>query len=112
MGPDHCVYSATLRGPDISDWVLLTSKPLAGVFRQPTVEDHSEFEKLKLECIWQGNMPTECTKPTLLATTDMDKNGRREYWAAMPYKWDTGLSVFEGTKPPRTLLEVCVGCSD
>src|SRR5262245_44449579 len=36
MGEDHCVYFGTLSNPKLPQWTLLTSKPMAGVFRAPS----------------------------------------------------------------------------
>ena len=52
-------------------------------------------------------------QPKLIAVTDINKDGKPEYWGTKPYIWDTGLKVWEkvGNKM-HVLLEVCPGCSD
>ncbi len=116
MGEDHCVYSGTLEKKDLPNWTLLSSAPLPGVFRKPTQKDRDEFYRLNRTCVKQGDYPPgrkpSCVRPVLLAISDINKNGKPEYWVTEPYIWDTGLTVWENTGTLNKLLQVCVGCSD
>lgn len=117
MNEDHCVYFGTFEKASPPLWTLLSSEPLPGVFRAPTENETLRFSQLNNSCVEQGDYPEDrmpaCVRPRLLAITDINKNGRPEYWATEPYRWDTGLTVWEeenGKLIP--LLELCVGCSD
>ena len=117
MGEDHCVYFGSLENAGVPRWTLLSSKPLPGVFRTPTAKDHAEFRRLNTSCVQQGDYPEgkapPCVRPRLLAISDINKNAKPEYWATEPYRWDTGLTVWENdTRTLTRLLEVCPGCSD
>jgi len=117
MNEDHCVYFGSLGKASPSRWTLLSSAPLPGVFHAPTRKDRRRFYQLNKACEIQGDYPDDRTPPCvrlrLLAISDINENGHVEYWATEPYRWDTGLTVWEednGRLVP--LLQVCVGCSD
>jgi len=117
MNDPHCVYFGTFGTANPRRWTLLSSAPLPGVFRTPSRAERAEFARLNTTCIVQGDYPEDeappCTRPELLAVSDINKDRKPEYWATEPYNWDTGLSVWEeqnGKLVP--LLQVCVGCSD
>ena len=117
MNDGSCVYFGTLENTDLPRWTLLSSAPMPGVFRTPTQKDRDAFYRLNTTCVQQGDYPAgqelPCVRPILLAVSDINKNGKPEYWATEPYMWDTGLTVWENTGGTlRKLLEVCVGCSD
>ncbi len=117
MGEDHCVYHAEMSPSKIPQWTLLASKPIGHVFRSPRPQDISFFRKHNSTCVDQGDYdPSEkppCTRPRLLAVSDIDRDGDSEYWATEPYTWDTGITVWKqvGDSLVR-LLDVCSGCSD
>lgn len=116
MGEDHCVYFGSFGNANLPRWTLMSSEPLPGVFRAPTPKDRAEFYRLNTSCVQQGDYPEgqtpPCVRPKLLAVSDINKNGKPEYWATEPYLWDTGLSVWENNGTLVPLLQVCVGCSD
>ncbi len=117
MNDGSCVYFGTIENTDLPRWTLLSSAPLPGVFRAPTQKDRDEFYRLNTTCVQQGDYPAgqepPCVRPILLAVSDINKNGKPEYWMTEPYMWDTGLTVWENTGGTLLkLLEVCVGCSD
>jgi hypothetical protein len=117
MGEDHCVYYGSFKNANFPRWTLLTSEPLPGVFRKPSPKDRAEFVRLNTTCEQQGDYPEgqtpSCVRPKLLAVSDFNKNGKPEYWATEPYRWDTGLTVWENSNGKLVpLLQVCVGCSD
>lgn len=116
MNVDHCVYFGTLDKKDLPNWTLLSSAPLPNAFRKPTQKDIDTFYSLNTTCVMQGDYPAgqqpPCVRPILLAVSDINKNGKPEYWTTEPYIWDTGLTVWENTGTLNPLLQVCVGCSD
>jgi hypothetical protein len=114
---DRCVYYGTLDKPNLPRWTLLSSKPLPGVFRAPSANDRTEFYRLNTSCVIQGDYlegkAPPCTRPKLLAVSDINKNRKPQYWATQPYVWDTGVTVWESNSGQLVkLLEVCVGCAD
>ena len=116
MNNDHCVYSASINSSKYPLWSLFTSSP-DNRFKMPSKTEADLFHKLNTLCVNQGDYPEgeepPCTKPTLLAITDINKNNKPEFWATEPYMWDDGLSVWEyDGKELGKIFEVCVGCSD
>jgi hypothetical protein len=98
----------------LKKWTLLTSKPV-DIFLKPSPDEISLFYELNTKCVNQGDYedPRPCTKPLLLAVSDIDRNDNPEYWATEPYTWDTGLTVYElKNNTLQPILRVCVGCSD
>lgn len=117
MNEGSCVYFGTIENADLPRWTLLSSAPMPGVFRAPTQMDRDELYRLNTACVQQGDYPEgkepPCVRPLLLAVSDINKNGKPEYWTTEPYMWDTGLTVWENTGATLLkLFEVCVGCSD
>jgi len=115
MNEDHCVYFGTLENPKVALWTLLSSKPLKG-FRPPSAEDRATFRRLNKSCVQQGDhaegKEPPCVRPEIVAVSDINNNGKPEYWATEPYLWDTGLTVWENSGKLVPLLQVCIGCSD
>jgi len=112
----HCVYFASIKNNQYPRWTLFTSKP-TNKFRTPSEDETNLFYKLNQTCVDQGDYPTgqepSCTKPTLLAITDINKDSKLEFWATEPYKWDDGLTIWEyNGKGLIRIFAVCVGCSD
>ena len=115
-GIDHCVYYASIDNREIKKWTLLINEPLV-IFNEPSQQDISEFYQLNTTCVDQGDYDEHekppCSKPQLLAVTDINKDGKSEFWATEPYTWDTGLTVWEHNNSVITpILQVCPGCSD
>jgi hypothetical protein len=115
IGPDRCVFSAAISDVVLPKFTLLTSKPVPGLFRAPTAGHNARFHSQRSRCVIQGDPPagTPCTRTELLAVTDINQDGKLEYWATAPYRWDTGLNVWEDDgEELLPLFHVCVGCSD
>lgn len=117
MGTDHCVYYATTE-PEPAKWVLLTSRPLQGALRAPTAAEKQMWRDIKPECRqfadYDEKNPPPCRRSEILAVSDINRNGEKEFWATEHYAWDTGLTIWEdrGENLPVPLLRLCVGCSD
>ena len=112
----HCVFHADLED-DLPLWTLLASRPLPSrTFRRPDVSDDIYFAEHHNACIDQGDEPSEeppCSRPRLLAVSDLNHDGAAEYWATEPYLWDTGITVWQRTETGLSeILVVCTGCSD
>jgi hypothetical protein len=92
-----CSYHGTFGKDNSPEWTLLSSTPLSGMFQKPTSDDTTEFYHHIKACEVQGvdwleGQEPPCTRPTVLAITDINKNGKPEYWATEPYK--TEIMVF------------------
>lgn len=116
MNYNHCVYFASINNNKYPRWSLFTSKP-DKIFKAPSEEETQLFYRLNQTCTNQGDYPKgkepPCTKPKLLAVTDINDNNKPEFWATEPYLWDDGLSIWEYDKKSlHQIFEVCVGCSD
>jgi len=114
MNETHCEYFADLDQPGYKRWTLFSSQPIPGYFRLPTARERVKFYRDNTTCIDQGDPPENkvppCSRPRILAVSDKPK---LRYWATEPYKWDTGLSVWEDQGEKLVpILRVCVGCSD
>ncbi len=117
LGPDHCVYHAEVER-EIQDWALVSSRPLHSLLRAPTALDKTDFFRLNTQCVNQGDPPPgetpTCERPRLMAVSDLDADGKTEYWYTQPYLWDTGFTVAEetGTGELSVVVSACPGCSD
>lgn len=66
----------------------------------------NQFYSVNTACVNQidesGNAKSSCTKPVLKAVSDLNKNGRTEFWYTSPHVRDIGFAVGEldasGTK--------------
>ena len=118
VGPDRCVFHAEFRGTAPPLWTLLSSKLLVDIIQEPTATERADFASLNTKCVAQGDYDSgrepPCTRPELLAVSDLDANGQIEYWGTEPYVWDTGITVWERDQELGliVLLSVCSGCSD
>jgi hypothetical protein len=117
IGHNHCVFHAGFRGGTPPLWTLLSSRRIDDI-REPTAEEEAEFSRLNTDCVVQGDdnggRELPCTRPELLAVSDLNRNRQTEYWATHPYSYDTGITVWERdpTAGLVVLLSVCNGCSD
>jgi hypothetical protein len=116
LGKDHCVFHAEPE-TDLALWTLLTNRPAPGIFHQPSPSETAYFTKHHNLCIDQGDYEPSskppCARPRLLAVSDLNQNGEKEYWATEPYTWDTGITVWKHTESGLALLQAkCSGCSD
>lgn len=66
-------------------------------------------------CVYSGdyeeNFGPPCELPKIYATSDLNHNGRTEYWHDIPYMWDVGFGVAEivnGKLMP--INEICHAC--
>ena len=116
VGEDHCVFHGE-PAQDFGLWTLLSSRPLPAFFSHPSASDRAYFAEHRDVCVDQGDYdPHEkppCSRPQLLAVSDLDGDGAKEYWATEPYMWDTGISVWQrATTGVTSILSICTGCSD
>jgi hypothetical protein len=116
LGEDHCVYHGE---PDqeLASWTVLSSRSLAGVFHHPEESDQAYFAEHHDACVDQGDYePSQkppCSRPHLLAVSDIDGDGAKEFWSTEPYRWDTGITVWQRSEDGLArMFDVCSGCSD
>ena len=117
IGPDHCVYFASFAGKEPEELTLVATAADVPQLREPSSDDTAYFRARNTTCVVQGDYDpgTEppCTPPRLLAVSDLDGDGLREFWATEPYMWDTGLSLWkEAPEGLESWHSLCVGCSD
>lgn len=69
---------------------------------------------LNTSCVVQeveeGAPAPDCIRPQVIGITDLNGNGKREFWFNEPYKWDMGVGVIE--EPGQRILTACPGCAD
>ena len=116
LGKDHCVFHAEPEG-DLALWTLLSDRPLRGVFHEPDPSEIAYFARHHDICVDQGDYrPAEkppCSRPRLLAVSELKRDGEQEYWATEPYTWDTGITVWRRTESGLARIKLaCAGCSD
>ena len=81
-----------------------------------TDKDQTDFQtRINTACVVQNEVPdqpptTACVRPKLFATTDLNGNGKKEYWFNEPHAYDMGIGVIE--EPQTRLLNACPGCAD
>lgn len=104
-------FVATLK----SDQFFATRKGTE-VNTQTSDADQTYFQtKMNTSCILQNEVPDEppktaCVRPKVFATTDLNKNGKKEYWFNEPHAYDMGIGVME--EPQTRLLTACPGCAE
>jgi hypothetical protein len=70
-----------------------------------TEGDQRQFqESIQLSC------PEPCEPAKLIAISDLNDNGKKEYWFLEPETYDMGVGVIE--EPDQRILSVCPGCPD
>jgi len=114
FGINHCEYPATLSSPSTASWRIWASGlELRNRLRRPIPDEKSRFREHAMECIVQGDPPegTPCVRPELIAVSDLNGNGKLEYWHTEPFFWETGFQVTE-EGASRPMLSACPGCAD
>lgn len=116
LGTDHCVFHAQPE-EDLPLWTILSDRPLPGVFHHPSPPETAYFAEHHNSCVDQGDYPASrkppCSRPKLLAVSELNQDGEKQYWATEPYRWDTGITVWKHTeKGLSSIRKVCSGCSD
>lgn len=116
LGKDRCVWFANLRGESRPQAIsIFASKRIKLETKlNPKIIDF--FYSINTACVYQGDMPPHikrpCTKPKLLATSDLNSNGRMEFWYTKPYTWDTGFVIAELSESGNYLDVISSKCLD
>ncbi len=94
-----CFFNAKLLGVSRHKKPMILSSVNVELDFNITNTINNKFKSIKHTCVYQGDYPEgkelRCSYPTLIATSDLNKNGRLEYWYRDPYKWEDGFSVGE-----------------
>jgi hypothetical protein len=116
MGPDRCIWFAEVKEGKLEGISIFASQrvDIDIILDKKRVE---LFQSIKTECIDQGDYPPNkkppCTRPKLLATSDLDNDGFIEYWYTDPYTWNTGFAVAELDEINKTFSVISSGrCLD
>jgi len=104
-GSDKCYWSAKLESKKILNDVFASSKLKFGT--KVDEETRTKFYAINTACVTQmdsSNKPkSACTKPVLKAVSDLNKNGRLEFWYTSPHPKGTGFAVAEADESGNTL---------
>lgn len=106
----NCIFARQLpTGKKISG--IVASRKIAFKIPIPTASQ-SKFKEIKSKCVNHGDdVPQKCLYPQLLAISDLDNNGREEFWFEQPYMWDIGVSVAEISIDGKELVNLVEDCS-
>lgn len=112
---DHtgdCIFSRSIKNANKTTPYIVASKKTS--FKVPIpVTAKEKFRRLKDKCVNHGDdVPQKCLYPELIAVSDLDNNGREEFWYERPYMWDKGVSVGEVSANGKTLTNIAEDCSD
>jgi hypothetical protein len=107
----ECVYSGSLL-TDVGEPSLVTSKKFDFIVPIPQAA-RDLFNAIRGPCVRHGDTePETCLFRELLAVTDLNKNGKWEFWFKQPYLWDIGVSIAEVSADQKSLIPVASDCSD
>ena len=108
---NQCIYSGTISNKT-SDLTLTSSQKLEFFTSIPKAAKDT-FDILKGPCVRQGDeVPEKCVFKELIAVSDLNKNGRFEFWFKQPYLWDDAVSVAELSEDSKKLISITTDCSD
>jgi len=113
----YCEYSGAVNFNGNNNNLLFTSSRETD-FRKATDKENKEFMKFSYKgCANNSGLQSDdaqdkCKEAELIAVSDINKNGKPEFWATEIYKWYTGISVWEhnGQKHSK-ILESCPDCN-
>jgi hypothetical protein len=117
FGEDRCVWFANLRGESRPQAILIFASKRIKLETKlnPKIIDY--FYSINTACVYQHDIlfldeKAPCTKPKLLATSDLNSNGRMEFWYINPYTWDTGFAIAELSESGNYLDVISSKCLD
>ena len=97
-GDDKCYWAARL-AKDIKNAHELFSYPEFELNTKPNDSLEEQFYTLNTACVTQvdssNNLRSSCTRPVLIGASDLNKNGRIEFWYTSPRVRETGFAVAE-----------------
>jgi len=115
LGPDRCIWCAKLKGSEFKAVSIFATRPVK-IDMSFDRKNQDLFYSIRSECVNQGDPTPEmrrpCTKPQLVATSDLNSNGRLEFWFTYPLTWDTGFAINELSESGTGLLDISVKCFD
>jgi hypothetical protein len=108
---NSCIYSGAVTAPVI-DFTLVSTKKFNFILPIPQAAK-DQFNALRGPCVRHGDSePDQCVFSELLAVTDLNKNGRFEFWFKQPYLWDFGMAISEVSADGKSLGHIASDCSD
>jgi hypothetical protein len=115
LGKDRCIWFARLPESAPVSMTIFSSKRM-NLNTKPDPKVVEIFYSINTDCVGQGDPPPDerkpCTKPELLATSDLNFNGRPEFWYSTPYTWNTGFSLAELSGSGQELEILSSRCLD
>jgi hypothetical protein len=98
LGKDRCIWFARLPENAPRNMSIFSSRKF-DLNTKPDPKTVELFYSINTDCVDQGDPQAgeriPCKRPELLATSDLNSNGRMEFWYSVPYTWDTGFNVAE-----------------
>jgi hypothetical protein len=104
-GSDQCFWTAKLEKSKKNN--ELFTFPKSKLNTKVDEQIQAQFYSINKACIDQldanNNPKTPCTKPILKGVSDLNKNGRPEFWYTAPHPRNTGFAVAELDESGSTL---------
>jgi hypothetical protein len=115
LGEDRCVWFARLPENKPASISIFSSRKFEWNKKiDPKVVEL--FYSINTDCVSRGDTPPgeriPCKKPGLLATSDLNSNGRLELWYSYPYTYDTGFALAELSESGSSLDIIAAKCLD
>lgn len=77
---------------------------------KPNQIDEQKFYEIDHSCVHQGEHPIDqmppCKKPELIAVSDLNQNGKKEYWHTVPTTYRDGFAFSEINESQRSLISL------
>jgi hypothetical protein len=104
-GAEKCYWAAKLESKkSLND---LFASPKLKFTTKIDAETRTKFNAINTACVTQvdssNNPKSACTKPILKGVSDLNKNGRLEFWYTSPHTQATGFAVAEMDESGNTL---------
>lgn len=112
----YCEYAGAINLKEESENIIFSSNSNVN-FRNANKSEINEFEKFSFKgCannsgLAETDKQAPCKEATLISITDINSNGKPEFWATEIYKWYTGITVWEHDgNTYKKIIEACPDC--
>jgi hypothetical protein len=122
-GVTWCLFSGDTNRDDIEPNTLFTNDP-SFALRQPTEAEQENFDRYIYPDTYCANrsgmflrdVPPEeippCDEPTLIGVSDINEDGRPEFWGTEILKFATQITVWDTARGYTSTFSACPGCAD
>jgi len=112
----YCEYAGAIHLNEKSENIIFSSNSNVE-FRNANESEIKEFKKFSFKgCannsgLLKSEKQATCKEADLISVTDINSNGKPEFWATEIYKWYIGITVWEhdGEKYKK-IIEACPEC--